>query len=141
MSAPDEAPAPRDLRPALRATLAGAGLSGFVAIAFGAWSAHGAEPLLGAERAAWLRTAVQYQAWHTLALLAAGVLMGTRPGRFLVAAALAFALGIVLFSGSLYLLALTGWRPIAFATPVGGIAFLAGWLLLAIYALSLDRHA
>lgn len=124
----------------MRATLACAGLSGIVAVAMGAWTAHGAAAAVGSQALEWIRTGVQYQAWHTVALIGVGVLMAVRPGRFLAAAAAAFALGILLFSGSLYGLALTGARAFAYVTPVGGIAMIAGWLLLAIYALSLDRH-
>lgn len=124
----------------MRVTLAFAGLSGVVAIALGAWTAHGAEAVVDPQSLEWIRTGVQYQAWHTVALIGVGVLMAVRPGRFLRAAAAAFALGILLFSGSLYGLALTGARAFAYITPVGGTAMIAGWLLLAIYGLALDRH-
>ena len=79
-------------------------------------------------------TAVQYQAWHALALLACGLLMAQRrerAPRMLRAAAWLFAAGIVLFSGSLYALALTGERWLGAITPLGGVAFLAGWAALA----------
>ena len=124
----------------MRVTLAFAGLSGVVAIALGAWTAHGAEAVVDPQSLAWIRTGVQYQAWHTVALIGVAVLMAVRPGRFLGAAAAAFALGILLFSGSLYGLALTGARPFAYVTPIGGAAMIAGWLLLAIYGLALGRH-
>lgn len=124
----------------MRATLAFAGLSGTAAIALGAWTAHGANAVVDVQSLEWMRTGVQYQAWHTVALIGVGVLMVVRPGRFLRAAAAAFALGILLFSGSLYGLALTGARAFAYITPVGGTAMIAGWLLLAIYGLTLDRH-
>jgi uncharacterized membrane protein YgdD (TMEM256/DUF423 family) len=124
----------------MRWTLLAAGLSGLVAIGFGAWSAHGAEAVLGAQALGWVKTAVQYQAWHSLALLATGVLMAVKPGRFLPLAAGAFTGGIVLFSGSLYLLAFTGWRGFAYPVPLGGIGMLAGWLFLAVYAFMLDRR-
>ena len=118
-----------------------AALSGFVAIAIGAWTAHGADALLDAEALGWVRTGMEYQALHSLALLAIGIMMTVRPGRFLGWAGVAFALGIVLFPGGLYGLAFTGIRAFAFATPLGGIALITGWLLLAIYAFALDRHA
>jgi uncharacterized membrane protein YgdD (TMEM256/DUF423 family) len=117
-----------------------AGFSGGVAVAFGAWSAHGAEAVLDAQALAWVRTAVQYQVWHSLALVGIALLMKVKPGRFLPVAAGAYAAGILLFSGGLYLLALSGARFFAFAVPVGGIAFIAGWLFMAIYALMLDRR-
>ena len=124
----------------MRWTLVFAGVSGGVAVAFGAWSAHGAEAVLDAQALGWVRTAVQYQVWHSLALVGTGLLMVVKPGRFLPVAAGAFAGGIVLFSGGLYLFALSGVRLFAFAVPVGGIAFIAGWLFIAIYALMLDRR-
>lgn len=118
-----------------------AAVSGLIAIVLGAWSAHGAEAMLGAQPAEWIKTGVQYQAWHTLALLAVGIMMKVRPGRFLEWSGTAFAVGIVCFSGSLYLLAISGLKAVAYVTPLGGMAFIAGWLLLSIYALVLDRHA
>lgn len=118
-----------------------ASLSGFIAIAIGAWTAHGADMLLGPEKAGWVRTGVEYQATHSLALLAVGIMMSVRPGRFLGWSGTAFAIGIVLFSGGLYGLALTDFNAFAYATPLGGVALITGWLLLAIYALALDRHA
>ncbi len=121
-------------------TLVFASVSGVVAVAFGAWSAHGAEAVLDARALGWVKTAVEYQAWHTLALLGVGVLMTVKPGRFLPYAAGAFALGIVLFSGGLYLLAFIGASFLAYAVPLGGIAMIAGWLFLAIYALMIDRR-
>jgi len=117
-----------------------AGASGMVAVSFGAWSAHGAERVLGPEALGWIKTAVEYQVWHSLALVGVSLLMTVKPGRFLPPAALAFAAGIVLFSGGLYLLALSGLRLFAYAIPVGGMAFIAGWLFMAIYALMLDRR-
>jgi uncharacterized membrane protein YgdD (TMEM256/DUF423 family) len=124
----------------MRWTLVFAAVSGLVAVAVGAWTAHGAAAVLDPQAVEWMRTAAQYQTWHTLALVGVSVLMGVKPGRFLFPATLAFAAGIVLFSGSLYGLALTHLRAFAFVTPIGGIGFLAGWFFLAIYALSLDRR-
>ncbi len=81
------------------------------------------------------QTGVQYQAWHALALLAVGVLMQrAASSRLLAWAGVLFAVGIVLFSGSLYALALTGLRGLGAITPLGGVAFLAGWLVLAVAA-------
>ena len=77
-------------------------------------------------------TAVQYQAWHGLAIFGVGLLMRDRlAGRGLVVAAWLFVAGIVLFSGSLYGLAATGARGFGLLTPLGGIAFLGGWATLA----------
>ncbi|HUI17157.1 MAG TPA: DUF423 domain-containing protein [Alphaproteobacteria bacterium] len=120
--------------------LAFAGVSGVVAIAFGAWSAHGAEAVLDPQALGWVRTAVQYQVWHSLALVGTAVLTAVKPGRFLPVAAGAYIGGIVLFSGGLYLFALSGVRLFALVVPLGGIALIAGWLFMAIYALMLDRR-
>jgi uncharacterized membrane protein YgdD (TMEM256/DUF423 family) len=94
---------------------------------------------LDARALAWVETGVRYQAWHSLALLGVAALMAVRPGRLLSLSAAAFTLGIVLFSGSLYGLALTGSRGFALITPFGGTLFLAGWALLAIHAWRLPR--
>lgn len=119
----------------MRFALAFAAASGFVAVALGAWAAHGLEARLGPQGLAWVRTGLDYQGWHAAALLAVAALAERRPGRLLGWAALAFVAGTVLFSGSLYLLAFTGVRGFAHATPVGGLAFLAGWGLLLTHAL------
>jgi uncharacterized membrane protein YgdD (TMEM256/DUF423 family) len=104
----------------------------FVAVAAGAFGAHTLGKQVGPERIAVWQTAVQYHAWHGLALFGVGLLMRTSPARrgFAVAAGF-FLAGIVMFSGSLYLLAVTGATGLGFVTPVGGIAFLAGWATLA----------
>ena len=118
-----------------RFALAFAALSGLVAVAMGAMAAHVLMPGLDAQALGWLDTAVRYQAWHALALLGAAVFLARRQDHALGLAALAWMVGTVLFSGSLYLLALTGFRPLAMITPLGGVAFLAGWAALAVYAL------
>ncbi|MFO1316481.1 MAG: DUF423 domain-containing protein [Burkholderiales bacterium] len=104
----------------------------FVAVAAGAFGAHALKGRLSPEMAAVWQTAVQYQAWHALALLGAGALRLHWPDRRGIGLACAlFAAGIVLFSGSLYVLALTGVRGLGAVTPFGGVAFLAGWAVLA----------
>jgi len=85
------------------------------------------------ERIAVWQTAVQYQAWHGLAMFGVGLLMREAPPRRgLVASASLFLAGILLFSGSLYLLAVTGATRLGIVTPFGGLAFLAGWATLAV---------
>ena len=104
----------------------------FVAVAAGAFGAHTLAKQVGPERIAVWQTAVQYQAWHGLALFGVGLLMRMSPTlRGLAVAAWCFVAGIVMFSGSLYLLAATGVTSLGIVTPVGGIAFLAGWATLA----------
>ena len=107
-------------------------LLSFVAVALGAFGAHALKARLPADMLAVWQTAVQYHGWHALALIAVGLLLLALPGRagFGFAGWL-FVAGIVLFSGSLYALALTGVKELGAVTPVGGLAFLAGWLVLA----------
>ncbi len=113
----------------LALTLAAAAM--FVAVALGAFGAHALKGRLTPDLAAVWQTAVSYHAWHALGLLAVGVLMLQWPSRGLLGiAAWLFVAGIVLFSGSLYALALTGMRGIGAVTPFGGVAFLAGWAVV-----------
>lgn len=103
------------------------GLAGASAVLLGAFGAHALRGVLDAQSRELWHTAVDYHVWHALALvLAAGFGRG-RSGRFAIAA---FALGIVLFSGSLYALALGAPRWCGVITPFGGLAFVAGWLAL-----------
>ncbi len=110
---------------------------GFLAVAFGAFGAHGLKSRLapladGADRLAWWNTGAQYHLAHALALaLAAGLFGDTWLGR---AACVAFSVGIALFSGSLYTMTLTGVRWLGAVTPIGGLGMLAGWALLAAAA-------
>ena len=104
-----------------------AGLAGASAVLLGAFGAHALRGMLDpAHRELW-RTAVEYHAWHALALVLAAGLGTGRAGRCAVAA---FALGIVLFSGSLYALALGAPRWTGIVTPFGGVAFVVGWIAL-----------
>jgi uncharacterized membrane protein YgdD (TMEM256/DUF423 family) len=115
-----------------RLSLTLAALLLFAAVGLGAFGAHALKTRLAPDMQAIWQTAVQYHAWHALALLAAGFLMMLRPeapGASL--AAWLFVAGIVLFSGSLYALALSGVRGLGAVTPFGGLAFLAGWLAFA----------
>jgi uncharacterized membrane protein YgdD (TMEM256/DUF423 family) len=104
----------------------------FAAVGLGAFGAHALKTRLAPDMQAIWQTAVQYHAWHALGLLAVGLFTMQRPdapGASL--AAWLFVAGIVLFSGSLYALALSGVRGIGAVTPFGGVAFLAGWLAFA----------
>jgi uncharacterized membrane protein YgdD (TMEM256/DUF423 family) len=97
--------------------------------------AHALKARLDAEALGWLDTAVRYQMWHALALVGVAAFLARRQDRGLGLAAFAWMAGTVLFSGSLYALALTGFRPLAMITPFGGVAFLVGWGALAAFAL------
>jgi uncharacterized membrane protein YgdD (TMEM256/DUF423 family) len=104
----------------------------FMAVALGAFGAHALKSRLAPDMTAVWQTAVQYHAWHALALLAVGLLLGQDPSRSGLAwSGWLFAAGIVLFSGSLYVMALTGIRGLGAITPLGGVAWLAGWAALA----------
>ena len=115
-----------------RSVLALAALLMFLAVGCGAFGAHALRGRLAPDMAAVWQTAVQYHAWHALGLLAIGLLLLHWPERSLLAiAAWLLVAGIVLFSGSLYAMALSGVRGLGAITPIGGVAFLAGWLVLA----------
>lgn len=107
-----------------------AAISGFLAVALGAFGAHALKTRLTPEMLAVWRTGVEYQFYHALALLLLGVLVRQAPSGTLDLAGACFAAGIVLFSGSLYALALSDLRILGAITPFGGLLFLAGWLLL-----------
>ena len=104
----------------------------FAAVALGAFGAHALRTMLAPELMTVFQTAVQYHFWHALGLLGVGILLAQRPdsGALGVAGWLLVA-GMLLFSGSLYALALTGVRGFGAITPVGGVAFLGGWGCLA----------
>ena len=109
-------------------------LSGFIAVGAGAFGAHGLKARLSPDLLAVFETAARYQMFHALALLAAAWAIGRWTGRAAVAAGWCFVGGTLIFSGSLYLLALSGVRAFGAITPVGGVLLLAGWLLLALAA-------
>jgi uncharacterized membrane protein YgdD (TMEM256/DUF423 family) len=108
---------------------------GGLAVALGAFGAHALQSRLPADRLAIFETGVRYQMYHALALIAVAAVIAWG-GRTALAtyAGWAFVAGIVIFSGSLYALVLTGVRTWGAVTPLGGLAFLAGWVLLALAA-------
>lgn len=109
-----------------------AAINGALAVGFGAFGAHGLQGRLDAHHMEIFETAARYHMYHALAIglaaLAARTGAASTPAN---AAAGFFLAGIILFSGSLYLLAFTGMRALGFMTPFGGLAFLAGWIALA----------
>jgi uncharacterized membrane protein YgdD (TMEM256/DUF423 family) len=113
-----------------------------LAVLSGAFAAHGLKTILDAQQLALFETAARYQMYHALALLVVGILASVRQfsGSLLKLAAFAFILGIFLFCGSLYALALSGITWLGAITPLGGTAFLAGWLALMIAALKPANH-
>ena len=112
-----------------------AALSGVIGVGLGAFGAHGLRGRLTADMLAVFETGVRYQMYHTLAIFATGLLLARMDGWLVRTAAWAFTAGIVLFSGSLYVLAVTGTSAFGAITPLGGLAFLVGWACLAIAAL------
>ncbi len=120
------------LAPDSKPVLVAGALMAFLAVLTGAFGAHGLKGTLSAYEMDVFKTGVHYQMMHALGLLAIGLLMQNRDDvRLRVAARLMFA-GMVLFSGSLYILALSGVKWLGMITPVGGVCFLAAWLLLAL---------
>lgn len=109
-----------------------AAVNGFLAVALGAFAAHGLRNIVGPDLINTFQTGVQYHMYHALALLGVGVLLLHFPRQtMLQASAWLFVAGIVIFSGSLYILALSGIRWLGAITPIGGVLFLAGWVMLA----------
>lgn len=111
-----------------------AAVSGFLTVALGAFGAHGLEGKLPESLFSAYEKAVDYQALHTLALLAVGLWARQQPSRALLLAGAGFIGGVLLFSGSLYALALTGARGLGWITPFGGLSFLFGWGALTVAA-------
>jgi uncharacterized membrane protein YgdD (TMEM256/DUF423 family) len=112
-----------------------AGASGGLSVLLGAFGAHVLKARLEPSLLMVFETGVRYQMYHTLALLAVGIALNRRMnGRLLAQAGWWFMAGIVLFSGSLYLLTFTGLRWLGIITPIGGLAFMGGWLWLALAA-------
>ena len=120
-----------------RRIIAGGALLALLAVGAGAFAAHGLRDTLDAYRLGIFETAARYQMYHALALLGVGALAAIErlPSRWLNVAALAFCAGILLFSGSLYALALGAPRWLGAITPLGGTLFMLGWLAVAVAAL------
>jgi uncharacterized membrane protein YgdD (TMEM256/DUF423 family) len=116
----------------MRALLAVSALNGFLAVALGAFGAHGLRAKLsaapdGSKRIEWWQTGASYQLAHAVASGIAALLAEHVPGGAPAAAVWAFSAGCVLFSGSLYVMGVTGIRKLGAITPLGGLAFLIGW--------------
>lgn len=103
-----------------------------LAVTFGAFGAHALKTQLSAEMLQTWKTAVDYHFYHALGLLVVGVLMISFPSSALKWSAVLLAIGILLFSGSLYTMALTGIKWLGAITPIGGLSFIAGWIMLLI---------
>ena len=110
-------------------------LAAFLGVALGAFGAHGLRGRLSPEMLAVFETGVRYHMYHALAVLLVGLIAARLDGWLIHAAGWAFTTGIVLFSGSLYLLAVTGTTMWGAVTPLGGVAFLLGWACLIVAGL------
>jgi uncharacterized membrane protein YgdD (TMEM256/DUF423 family) len=110
-------------------------VAAFLAVAIGAFGAHGLRGRLSPEMMAVFQTAVQYHMYHALAIILVAGTMGHLSGWLIQTAGWCFVAGIILFSGSLYLLAVTGVTVLGAITPIGGLLFLAGWACLAFAAI------
>ena len=112
-----------------------AALSGFLCVTIGAFAAHGLSKVLEPKELAWIETGVKYQMFHTLAILGIGIAQLCRESllanKMANVAAGSWALGVFLFSGSLYALALGAGKFLVWVTPIGGTLFLIGWFCLA----------
>jgi uncharacterized membrane protein YgdD (TMEM256/DUF423 family) len=109
-------------------------VAAFLAVTLGAFAAHALRGRLSPEMMAVFQTGVQYHMYHALALILVSAIMGRMSGWLIQAAGWSFVAGIVLFSGSLYWLALSGVALLGAVTPIGGLAFLVGWACLAFAA-------
>jgi uncharacterized membrane protein YgdD (TMEM256/DUF423 family) len=121
-----------------------AGINGFLAVALGAFGAHGLKKMLaaaadGAQRLEWWETAARYHMYHALALGLLAYLAGRLPWSGVMTGGWLMQAGIVLFCGSLYAMTLTGIRGLGAITPLGGVGFLGGWLFIVLAAARLAR--
>jgi uncharacterized membrane protein YgdD (TMEM256/DUF423 family) len=107
----------------------------FLAVAFGAFGAHALRARLSPDMLGVFETSARYQMYHAIAIVLVGLIAARLDGWVIRAAGWCFAAGIVLFSGSLYALAISGVTVFGAITPIGGLAFLAGWALLIVAAL------
>jgi uncharacterized membrane protein YgdD (TMEM256/DUF423 family) len=118
-----------------RTFLALGAASAAISVAAGAFGAHALKARLSPELLAIFETGARYEMYHALGIVAAGWAAGRFGGAAPAWAGWLFALGTLLFSGSLYALALTGVRALGAVTPFGGVAFIAGWIALAVSAM------
>ena len=112
-------------------TLMSSCIAGFLGVALGAFGAHGLKGVIDPALMAAYQTGVQYHLVHAVALLAVGVWQLQQNNRWINRAAIFLLAGILLFSGSLYLMAISGIRPLGIITPFGGTSWLIGWAMLA----------
>ncbi len=110
----------------------------FFAIAFGAFGAHGLKNILTVEQLNIFQTAVDYHMWHAIGLTLIGLIPSQKTSRLLLASGWFMLAGVVLFSGSLYALSLSGISLLGAITPIGGVSFLIAWALLAYTSINFN---
>lgn len=118
--------------PASRKFLVIASVFGLTGVALGAFGAHSLRSTISSDMLAVFETGVRYQMYHAFALFVASWALQARPSKTFKYAAWLFVIGVILFSGSLYALAMTGLRSLGMITPLGGLSFLAGWIALGL---------
>lgn len=123
------------MNPTAKLFLSLGSISGALAVMIGAFGAHGLKDKLTAEMLPIYKTGVEYHFYHTLALLVIGVVALHCKSALLTASGWSMVTGILIFSGSLYALSISGIKVLGAITPIGGLCFIAGWVLLAIAAL------
>lgn len=119
----------------MKGSIISGAIHGFLAVALGAFAAHGLKDVLDDYGTGIWNTAVQYQMFHAAALILVGILMARSilgEVKQLKIAMICFNLGILIFSGSLMILALTGIKVLGAITPIGGVLFLVGWVMVMI---------
>ena len=114
----------------MKSILTIAAISGLLAVVLGAFGAHALKKMISPEMLEVYKTGVQYQFYHTFALLAVGILMHFNTSKALQWSGYLFVLGILLFSGSLYVMTITGIKALGIITPFGGTVWIAAWFLL-----------
>lgn len=123
----------------MKSILTIAAISGLLAVVLGAFGAHALKKMISLEMLEVYKTGVQYQFYHTFALLAVGILMHFNTSKALKWSGYLFVLGILLFSGSLYGMTITGIKGLGIITPFGGTVWIAAWFLLMVHCRKLTN--
>jgi len=112
-------------------------ISGALAVVLGAFGAHILKTLIAPDMLEVYKTGIQYQVYHTFALLVTAILMKFNPSQTLKWSGYLFIAGIIVFSGFLYLLAITGIKVLGMIVPIGGLMFVAGWICLLVHSIKI----
>lgn len=123
----------------MKSILTIAAISGLLAVVLGAFGAHALKKMISPEMLEVYKTGVQYQFYHTFALLAVGILMHLNTSKVLKWSGYLFVVGILLFSGSLYVMTITGIKALGIITPFGGTVWIAAWFLLMVHCRKLTN--